>query len=111
MGFQINTTRVSDQITLYQRTDHNTKHWQMRIMLKNDDQKNQYLVMSTKRQDLEEAKKAAYKKLIEKEVLQERGISVFGRKVKYVWVEWVKEELYEVGVGKIQRNANKQKRV
>ena len=101
MGFQINTTRVSDQITLYQRTDHNTKHWQMRIMLKNDDQKNQYLVMSTKRQDLEEAKKAAYKKLIEKEVLQERGISVFGRKVKYAWVEWVKEELYEVGVGKI----------
>lgn len=103
MGFQINTTPVSDQITLYQRTDHKTKYWQMRLLLKDDDGKNRYKFLSTGELDLEEAKKTAYKKLIQMEALTENGVSVFGKKVKHVWAEWMEDERYNVGVGVITR--------
>ncbi|MFB3135235.1 MAG: hypothetical protein ACE1Y3_05825, partial [Rhodospirillales bacterium] len=73
---QIETTQVNDQITLFKRSDHNVKNWQARLLIKDEDGKKKYKVVTTGTDDYETALKFAYKELIANEALIERGVPV-----------------------------------
>ena len=110
MANQINTVKINDQIALYQRSDHKEKFWQCRLRIKDEGGKKRYLIRSTKEQDLEEAKKAAYKLLIESEGLINAGVSVFGVKFDRVWREYFEDQNYQVSVDAITKSRVASKR-
>ena len=110
MANQINTVKVDNQIALYQRSDHKEKFWQCRLRIKDEGGKNRYLIRSTDEQDLEEAKKAAYKLLIESEGLIKAGVSVFGVKFDRVWREYIEDQNYQVSVDAITKSRVASKR-
>ncbi len=110
MANQINTVKVDKQITLYQRSDHKEKFWQCRLRIKDEGGKKRYLIRSTNELDLEEAKKAAYKLLIESEGLLKAGVSVFGVKFDRVWREYFEDQKYQVSVDAITQSRVTSKR-
>jgi len=107
---QIETTQVNDQITLFKRSDHNVKNWQARLLIKDEDGKKKYKVVTTGTDDYETALKFAYKELIANEALIERGVPVFGTKFQRVWEEYMEDQEYQVSVGTLTASRLKTKR-
>ena len=107
---QINTTQVNDQITLFKRSDHKVQNWQARLLIKDEDGKNKYKVVTTGTADYEAALKFAYRKLIGDEALIARGVPVFGTKFQRVWDEYMEDQEYQVSVGSLSASRLKSKR-
>lgn len=109
MSYQIGTKKISNQITLYQRSDHNEKYWQARLRIKDEYGKNRYLLKSTGLKDFEEAEKEAYRLLIKSESLIDAGKSVFGITFKRTWDEYIEDQKYLADIGSISASRYKSK--
>ena len=107
---QIDTTQVSEQITLFKRSDHIVQNWQARLLIKDEDGKNKYKVITTGTVDYETAVKVAYKELIGNEALIARGVPVFGTKFHKVWEEYMEDQQYQVSVGTLSETRYQSKR-
>ncbi len=95
MTFQNKTVKVDRQITLYKRGDHAEPLWQARLRIKDDGGKGRYLFRSTGEADLEDARKAAYKILIQNETKISEGIPIFAPKFPKVWEQFIDEQQYQ----------------
>jgi integrase len=92
---QVNTTVVSDGVTLYQRNDHKVARWYYRLKFPD---KSKHYIKSSGTIDFEKAKTTAitqYYKLLGK---IEANVSIFSKPFSYVAEEFIKHEEFRAGL-------------